>query len=91
MSRRRQTRRLMKTEAEPAKVGKMLRDFGVAHEDDPESVQAYWDAQGRPRRVHARWPDGWTATLFLHSDGGYSLSQNLKITVPAKLARGGEL
>jgi hypothetical protein len=70
------------TSPDPAGIGPMLRHAGfVGPDSDPTSVRVSFDADGRPRRVHARYADGWTCTMHLCADGSYSLSQSLRVRV----------
>ncbi len=83
---RRLARRGWRTiDAEPAKIGPMLRQAGfIGSERDPTSVRGSYDADGRPRRVHARYADGWTCTMHLAADGSYTLSQSLRMRVSGR-------
>jgi hypothetical protein len=73
------------TQPDPAVIGPRLREFGfIGSETNPISVRASFDAEGRPRRVHARYADGWTCTLHLSTDRSYSISQSLRMRVTGK-------
>ncbi len=75
------------TQPDPAAIGPMLRDAGfVGSAADPVTVRASFDAQGRPRRIHARYPDGWTCVLHLSLDRSYSISQCLRLRVANRKA-----
>jgi hypothetical protein len=64
----------------------MLRELGfVGTESDPTSVRASFDADGRPRRVHAHYADGWSCTLQLSIDGSFSLSQSVRMRVTGRM------
>lgn len=70
------------TTPDPATIGPMLRKAGfVASDVDPVRVSASFDHDGRPRRIHARYPDGWTCLLNLSLDGSYTLSQSLRMRI----------
>ncbi|WP_303763545.1 hypothetical protein [Sphingobium yanoikuyae] len=61
-------------------VLKLLREAGpVFGKGDPVQAHSYFDAENRPRRLHATFADGWRATLVLHLNGTGSLSQALKL------------
>lgn len=61
-------------------VAEKLRDAGsVGGEGEPTAAHAHFDRQGRLRRIHATYANGWRATLTLRVDGSYSLSQALKL------------
>ena len=67
-------------DADMAKVGALLRDAGpIAGDGDPTHAHAHYDPQGRVRRVHATYANGWRATLVLRVDGSFSLSQAIKM------------
>jgi len=71
-----------RSEADPAKVGPILRMAGTIPSDgDPVDAWAHFDRQGRPRRIHARYADGWRATLSFRLDGTCSLSLALKLRI----------
>ncbi len=73
------------TRPDPAKVGPLLRQAGFrGSDDDPVRVRATYDDQGRPRRVHAHFADGWSCVLYLASDGAYTLRQSLRIRVSGR-------
>lgn len=80
---RAQARRGRRTvKADLGKIGALLRDAGfVGTEIDPAGVTATRDAGGDVRRVHARYPGGWSCTLLRSRDGSYSLSQCWRIRV----------
>jgi hypothetical protein len=60
-------------------MGPLLRQCGFIGDDaDPLEVKAHFDRAGRPRRIHATYPNGWRATLNLRADKTYSLSQAIK-------------
>jgi len=64
---------------DPAKVGPLLREAGFrGSEADPVDVRASYDADGRPRRIHARYADGWSCVMHLAADRSYSLSQTYR-------------
>ncbi len=70
----------------PAVIGPMLRQAGfIGSDSDPTSVRASYDADGRPRRVHARYADGWTCTMHLSLDGGFSLTQSIRMRVTGRM------
>lgn len=73
------------TSPDPSVIGPRLREFGfIGSNADPISVRASFDIEGRPRRVHARYPDGWTCTLNLSTDRSYTISQSLRTRVTGK-------
>jgi hypothetical protein len=73
------------TQPDPATVGPLLRKAGfIGSESDPISVRASFDDEGRPRRVHARYAEGWTCCMHLALDGSYSLSQSVRMRVTGK-------
>lgn len=75
-------RRWRTTQPDPAIIGPLLRDAGFRGSDaDPTSCRASFDADGRPRRLHARYAEGWTCTMHLSADGSYSLSQSIRTRV----------
>jgi len=61
-----------------------LREAGsLAGDGDPVAAHAHYDRQGRLRRVHATYQNGWRATLVVRTDGSVSLSQAIKlVTLP---------
>lgn len=68
-------------------VAQKLREAGsVGGEGEPAAAHAHFDRQGRLRRIHATYANGWRATLTLRTDGSYSLSQALKLVSAAKAA-----
>ncbi len=71
---------------DPATIGPLLREAGfVGSEADPVECRASFDADGTPRRVFARYPDGWTCTMVL-SRGSYSLTQSISVRVQTRKA-----
>lgn len=76
------------TQPDPADVAPLLREAGfIGSKADPISCQASFDVAGRPRRVHARYADGWSCTLHLAADGSHTLSQCLRIRIVDKAPR----
>lgn len=74
-------RKITFTSDDLSKVGELLRETSViAGEGDPISAHGHYDTQGRPRRIHARYANGWRATLVMRLDGTYSISQAIKLT-----------
>lgn len=68
-------------------VAEKLRDAGsVGGDGAPTAAHAHFDRQGRLRRIHATYANGWRATLTLRTDGSYSLSQALKLVSLPKAA-----
>lgn len=66
----------------PARAIPLLKEAGVVIPDgEPEIVYGYFDRQGGPRRIIARYPDGWRADLRIRVDGSFSLTQSIKIRV----------
>lgn len=75
------------TQPDPAVIGPMLRQAGfVGSEADPIAVRASFDDEERPRRIHARYADGWTCVMHLSLDRSYTLSQCLRMRVSARKA-----
>lgn len=73
------------TSPAPAVIGALLRDAGfLGCQADPITCRATFDAEGKPRRVKARYPGGWNCRLTLHRDGTYSLTQSLTVTLRGK-------
>lgn len=71
----------------PAEAAALFRDAGFAgYPADPERCHGFRDRQGRPRRLHAVYPNGWRATLVFHLDGSASLSQTWKVRLPGGAA-----
>lgn len=67
----------------PSEAAPLFRDKGfVGCPDAPERCHGSMDRQGRPRRMHAVYPNGWRATLVFHLDGSVSLSQTWKARIP---------
>jgi len=63
-----------------ARAKTVLEEAGVrASTGDPETAFGYRDGAGRPRRIVARYPDGWRADLRFHVDGTFSLTQSLRL------------
>ncbi|HEX8485712.1 hypothetical protein [Sphingomonas sp.] len=74
------------TQPDPALIGPMLRQAGfIGSDSDPTSVRASFDADGRPRRIHARYAEGWTCAMHLSIDGSYSLSQSIRMRVSGRV------
>jgi hypothetical protein len=73
-----------------AEVGEMLRETGViAGDGDPVEASGHRDRAGKIRRMHARYANGWRATLSFRKDGTYSVSQALKlVSTKAELTAG---
>ncbi|WIA55467.1 hypothetical protein N6H05_01860 [Sphingobium sp. WTD-1] len=66
-------------------VADKLRECGQRGGDgEPIEAHALFDAQSRLRRIHARYANGWRATLVVRVDGSYSLSQAIKIVSQAR-------
>ncbi|MFZ5746351.1 MAG: hypothetical protein ACOY45_01695 [Pseudomonadota bacterium] len=64
------------------RAGAVLRSAGFClSNDDPVEAYGHCDRQGRWRRVHARYADGWRATLVFRLDGSGSLSYSIKMAV----------
>jgi hypothetical protein len=74
-------------EIELAKAGELMRAAGfLMSPADPVSAHAHYDYQGRVRRAHATYEDGWRATLQLRLDGTSSLSMAIRLIVaPSEL------
>ncbi|WP_336973487.1 hypothetical protein [Sphingobium aromaticiconvertens] len=70
-----------KTSPDIATVAPMLRQAGVACDEDPTQVHAWFDHLDRPRRVEAHYPDGIRAQLHLGLKGTLSLTQSISIKV----------
>ena len=69
-------------DTDPALAAELLREAGFIGTDAaPVNVRASFDAGKRLRRVHARFPGGWTAVLHLSRDGSSTLSQSLRVRV----------
>lgn len=69
-----------------AMVAAKLRETGViAGDGDPVEAHAHFDAQRRLRRIHARYANGWRATLTIRVDGSYSLSQAIRMATSKAL------
>lgn len=74
------------TRPDPAKVGPLLRQAGFrASEDDPIYVRASFDGGENPRRIHARYANGWTCLMHLSIDGSFSLSQSFRVQFSGRL------
>lgn len=72
--------KLRKVQLIPANAMALLSQAGVrASAGEPHSVVGYYDPTGEPRRVVARYADGWRADLRFHVDGTYSLTQSLRM------------
>lgn len=81
-SRQRKRGGLRKVQLVPENALPLLREAGVLVPDGtPESVVGYLDRSGQPRRIIARFPDGWRADLRIRADGSFSLCQSLKLRV----------
>lgn len=80
MSKRGDRRGWVRHELDLAKAHSLFRRAGFGgSEVEPATAYAHRDRQGRWRRVHARWPDGWRATLTLYVDGSQALSMALRV------------
>ena len=67
-----------------AEAGKLMRAAGFAISSaDPVSAHAHYDGQGRVRRAHATYEDGWRTTLQLRLDGTSSLSMAIRLVSTA--------
>jgi hypothetical protein len=78
-------RKIPVNEADMPKVAALLREAGpIAGDGDPTAAHAHYDPQGRVRRVHATYANGWRATLVLRVDGSFSLSQAIKLVSQPK-------
>ncbi|MDT7533745.1 hypothetical protein OVY48_09945 [Sphingobium sp. SA2] len=76
--------KLRKVQLIPANAMALLSQAGVrASAGEPHSVVGYYDPAGEPRRVVARYADGWRADLRFHVDGTYSLTQSLRMRAVA--------
>lgn len=65
---------------ELAKAGSLMREAGfVGCDSDPIVAYAHYDRQGRPRRAHAQYENGWRATLCIRINGDCSLSQAIRL------------
>lgn len=74
-----------RVEGDPVVMGPLLREFGsLSDETEPLECWSHFDRQSRPRRIHARYADGWRVTLVLHVAGGGSLSQALTLKFKSK-------
>lgn len=74
--------KLRRVQIIPADAMPLLREAGViSQEQDAETVMAWLSPSGQPRRIIARFPDGWRADLRIHVDGSFSMTQSLKIKV----------
>jgi hypothetical protein len=63
-----------------AKAQAVLAEAGVRQSSGvPVAAFGYMDDQKRPRRIVARYADGWRADLRFHIDGTYSLTQSLRL------------
>ncbi|MFB0874560.1 MULTISPECIES: hypothetical protein [unclassified Sphingobium] len=63
-----------------AMVADQLRACGqLAGDGDPIEAFAHFDNGRRLRRIHARYANGWRATLVIRVDGSWSLSQAIKL------------
>ncbi|EQB31974.1 hypothetical protein [Sphingobium ummariense] len=66
-------------------VGAKLRECGtMGGEGEPVQAHAHFDRQGRLRRIHAAYENGWRVTINIRLDGSYSLSQAIKIVSKPK-------
>ncbi len=85
--RRRATGRLHSM-PDPAKFGPLLREAGfIGTKEDPIECRAWFDPDGTPRRVFARYPGGWTCTVTLRADGTVSsFTQGVSLRVTGKKA-----
>ncbi len=74
--------KLRRVQLVPANVMPLLREAGViSREHDAETVMGWLSPSGEPRRIVARFPDGWRADLRIRVDGSFTLTQSLKIRV----------
>lgn len=72
-----------------ALVGEQLRECGsLGGDGDPVAAHGFYDNQGRLRRLHATYANGWRATLVVRTDGSWSLSQAIKFIHPAPVRKG---
>lgn len=63
-----------------AKAKAVLDEAGVrASAGEPATAFGYADSAGRPRRIVARYADGWRADLRFHVDGTFSLTQSQRL------------
>jgi len=84
-------RRVDVTADNMAMVGEKLRECGsMGGDGDPVAAHAFYDNQGRLRRLHATYGNGWRATLVIRTDGSFSLSQAIKLIHPAPARQSGD-
>lgn len=79
---------LRKLSLVPENALPLLLEAGFrAAEGAPETAHGFMDRDGRPRRIVARWANGWRADLRFHVDGSYSLTQCIAFRVkgPARV------
>lgn len=80
MRRRAQRGKLRRVQLIPANAMPLLREAGVISQDqDADTVMAWLSPSGEPRRIVARFPDGWRADLRIYVDGSFSMTQSLKL------------
>ncbi|MCW3835963.1 hypothetical protein ACFQ1E_07920 [Sphingomonas canadensis] len=74
-----------------ARVGAWLREAGFERSgDDPVEATIRYDRTGRVRKIHARYPCGWRATLVIRADGTGTLSTAKKVLSLRVESRPGE-
>lgn len=78
---------LRKVQLVPANAMPLLLEAGVISRDkDADTVMAWLTASGEPRRIIARFPDGWRADLRIHVDGSFSMTQSFKLKIEGEAA-----
>jgi hypothetical protein len=82
MRSRAQRGKLRRVQLIPANAMPLLLEAGVISRDqDAETVMAWLTASGQPRRIIARFPDGWRADIRIRVDGSFTMTQSLKLRV----------
>lgn len=80
MRSRAQRGKLRRVQLIPANAMPLLREAGViSQEHDADTVMAWLSPSGEPRRIIARFPDGWRADIRIHIDGSFTMTQSLKL------------
>jgi len=80
MRSRAQRGKLRRVQLIPANAMPLLREAGVISQDrDADTVMAWLSPSGEPRRIVARFPDGWRADIRIRVDGSFSMTQSLKL------------
>jgi hypothetical protein len=74
--------KLRRVQLIPANAMPLLREAGVISRDhDADTVMAWLSPSGEPRRIIARFPDGWRADIRIRVDGSFTMTQSLKLRV----------